>query len=159
MDLRLPAIESYVVELHGRPRALTPDEEDVLNKYGILILEYIVERWPVDTGTSADAWNVVSSVSPGEYGYLVENPMYYVQFVHRRGTAAEPPLWETLIPEAWGAYKADLQTELRQAIQATEARIAGQRATETPREATLNVYRAPLIERLLRVANFLRRFL
>ena len=145
--LRLPAIESAVLRAHGSQRALTPDEEDVLNQYGELILAYIEAGWPVDTGTSQDSWTIHADVSPGEYGYTVANEMYYASFVHRKGEGSpEDGLWRHLIPEAFDAYKAALIADLQRVIVATEARMARQTSPieGSAVDAILNVFRRPL---------------
>ena len=106
---------------HGGLRALTPGEESVLYEYGEELLRGIVSAWPVDTGTSQDAFSFYTSGDPGEgFGIVVENPMYYAEYVHLAGTMPEPPLWRTLFPAVWAPIKPRLLADLFAAIRATE---------------------------------------
>lgn len=110
---------------HGGVRALTPDEEGVLYLYGEELRSYIVQAWPVDTGTSQDAFSFYTSADPAQgFGIVVENPMFYAEYVHRAGTAPEPPLWRTLLPEAWATVKGPMLKALFAEIDATEAQRA-----------------------------------
>jgi hypothetical protein len=143
--LALPEIESYVLAKHGRKRALTPAEEDVLARWGEEVRAYVVAGWPVDTGTSADAWEVEADVSPGRYGLLVSNEMDYASFVHRKGGTPEDDLWIELIREAWATAKPLLVTELKLAIDRTEATLQA-RAAKKQRDV-LDVYRQPRLVR------------
>lgn len=139
--IRLPDVEAHVLRAHGRRRALTPTEEDVLVRWGDALREYIVARWPVDTGTSRDLWEVEVSVSPGEYGMTVVNDASYAEWVHAAGED-EGGMWEWLVPEAWAAVKPALVAELTAAVDRTEAELA-RRGTRRQRDV-LSVYRFPL---------------
>jgi hypothetical protein len=115
---------------HGGSRALTPDEESVLYVFGEELVRYIVTAWPVDTGTSQDAFSFYVSADPAQgFGIVVENPMFYVQYVHRAGEDPESPLWRSLFPEAWAAIKPNMLRALFAEIDATEAaRVATEAA-------------------------------
>lgn len=115
---------------HGGLRALTPDEEGVLYLFGEELVRYIVTAWPVDTGTSQDAFSFYTSGDPGQgFGIVVENPMFYAQYVHLKGADPDAPLWRTLFPEAWAAIKPGLLRALFAEIDATEsARVASEAA-------------------------------
>lgn len=124
----LPSIEALVLQLHGRTRALTPNEEDVVDRYAGEVRDYVVARWPVDTGTSADAWQYEVDVSPGSYGFTVLNDIDYAEWVHYAGSPttdeAGVSLGETLIEEGWLAVRSALLTELETEVRATEALMA-----------------------------------
>lgn len=148
----LPAeIPPYLRARHGSLRALTPDEEDVLYVYGEQLRSYIVDAWPVDTGTSQDAFSFYTVADPGSgYGVVIENPMYYAEYVHRSGTAPEPPLFETLFPEAWRAVKPLLLAALFTAIDATEALRPVKEAAKVARGASVRGARAETSRELSR---------
>lgn len=113
------------LERRGGLRALTPDEEGVLYAYGEDLLRYIVEAWPVDTGTSQDAFSFYTAGDPGQgFGIVVENPMFYAQYVHMAGEDPDSPLWRSLFPEAWASVKPGLLRDLFAEIDATEAERA-----------------------------------
>jgi|694.fasta_scaffold02225_41 hypothetical protein len=115
---------------HGGLRALTPDEESIVYLFGEDLVRYIVQAWPVDTGTSQDAFSFYVSGDPAQgFGIVVENPMYYAQYVHLKGADPDAPLWRTLFPEAWASVKPGLLRALFAEIDATEAaRAAGEAA-------------------------------
>ena len=113
VDIQIPAINSYIVRKHGRPRSLTPEEDDILTDFANLIQQAIRDRWPVDTGTSRDQWEVSTIPSGGRVSILVENPMYYAEYVH-------DGLWSSLVPAVWNIVKPDLISTLKDAIDDTE---------------------------------------
>ena len=123
--ITLPSIEALVVQLHGRRRALTPNEEDVVDRYAAGVRDYVVARWPVDTGTSADAWQYEVNVSPGSYGFIVLNDIDYAEWVHPAGTPttdeAGSAYAERLIGEAWQAVRGPLLATLEAEVRATES--------------------------------------
>lgn len=123
--ITLPTIEALVLQLHGRARALTPNEEDVVDRYAADVRDYVVARWPVDTGTSADAWEYEVNVSPGSYGFIVLNDIDYAEWVHMAGSPttneAGVSLGETLIGEGWQMVRSALLAELEVEVRATEA--------------------------------------
>ena len=122
VTIALPSIEALVLQLHGRSRALTPDEADVVDTYAGEVRDYVVDRWPVDTGTSADAWQYEVSGSPGTYGFTISNDIDYVEWVHLAGTPPGGDLWEALIGQGWALVRASLLVDLEVAVRATEAR-------------------------------------
>lgn len=129
-------IAPYLVA-HGGLRALVPDEEAIVYGYGEELLRGIVSSWPVDTGTSQDAFSFYTSGDPGEgFGIVVENPMYYAEYVHLAGTAPEPPLWRTLFPAVWAPIKPRLLAELFAAIRSTERERASREAGKVARGET-----------------------
>jgi len=116
VDIRLPDIDAYIVQKHGQPRSLTPEEADILSSFASLILQAIRDRWPVDTGTSRDRWEVSTVPSGGRISILVENPLYYAEYVH-------DGLWRTLIPAIWNIVKPDVMRTLKFAIDKTETKL------------------------------------
>lgn len=148
--LRLPSIEGYVVRKHGRSRALTPDEEDVINRAGERILAGIVAGWPVDTGTSVDAWSIHADVSPGSYGFTVDNPMHYASYVHPSGYgSSESDYWKELIQGVFDSVKGQLVLDLQAAIDRTEERITKSDGPSTGSvlDRILDVFRFPIRRR------------
>lgn len=122
---------------HGGLRALTPDEEGVLYLFGEELVRYIVTAWPVDTGTSQDAFSFYTSGDPGQgFGIVVENPMFYAQYVHLKGEDPDAPLWRTLFPEAWASVKPALLKSLFAEIDATEAEQARRESAKVAKGAS-----------------------
>lgn len=151
VELRLTSAEAHLKRTHKAVRSLSVDELSILERFGEAIVEDIQGAWPVDTSTSRDAFTFTTT-DRERIAIVIENDADYAEYVHRKGTAPEPPLWETLIPSVWDRYKADLARDLRAAIDATEALIeaerakgkkgltvtqilAGKRPTRTPRRA------------------------
>ena len=127
-ELRLASLDAYVLAAHGEERALNPDEVAVLAAWGSGIVAYVQARWPVDTGTSRDMWTFEVNPSPGEMAIVVENEMFYAEFVYRRGDPLRTPLWDRLIGEAWGLAREPLLLEARTAVDATEVFFQRERA-------------------------------
>lgn len=139
---------------HGGLRALTPDEEGVLYLFGEELLRYIVEAWPVDTGTSQDAFSFYTSADPGQgFGIVVENPMFYVQYVHRAGEDPDSPLWRTLFPEAWASVKPGLLKALFAEIDKTEAERAARENAKTAKGTSARRARSEASRELSREAS------
>ena len=134
VDIRLRTIEDYITKKNGgRPRPTTPDEEDVVYRWTALMLAYIRNKWPVDTGTSRDRWSIIFDGSPGRMALFIENPMYYAEYVHVAGTPPDPPLWETLIPEAWGLFELPMRAAVFKAVDRTVRRIEEQQQQDPSR--------------------------
>ena len=121
--LTLPSLDAYITAVHGEPRALIPDEVAILAAWGAGIVAFIRARWPVDTGTSRDNWTFEVNPSPGEMAIIVENEMYYAEFVYRKGDSSKTPLWSKLIREAWERAKEPLLVDAKAAIDANERRF------------------------------------
>lgn len=136
----LPTVDAYLLVAHGAPRSLTAEESDVLYEYAGLIEAYVVERWPVDTGTSRDSFAFTVSGQPGEIGATFTNDMFYVEYVHRAGEPPDPPLYAILFPEARDLYQPDAIRDLQAAIDRTEAAIARASSERGRRAATLRAY-------------------
>ena len=116
VDIKLKSIDRYIRLKHGQPRALTFDERFVLRQFAQLIQQAIRDRWPVDTGTSRDRWQVWSVPTAGDLAIMVENPMFYAEYVHEG-------LWERLIPAVWNAVKGEVINALKKEIDKTESRL------------------------------------
>jgi hypothetical protein len=116
VEIRLRKLDRYIRLAHGAPRALTPLEEDVLERFAMKMLQAIRDRWPVDTGTSRDAWNIELKGLPGQMAFIIENPMYYVEYVHDE-------LWERLIPAVWKAVEGPLMFAIKAKVDRTEREI------------------------------------
>ena len=141
MNIRLKSIEKHIVKKHGRARSLTPAEQDVLTFWLEILMAAIRNAWPVETGTSRDRWNAHAIPAFGDLGIVIENPMYYAEFVHRKGESGE--LWRSLVPNSWNAIKVLALAALRKKIDETEEKIAQirQRTGRTLREVTLDFLR------------------
>lgn len=133
--IRLPSVEAYVVAVHGSPRGLSADEIEVLAEWADVVVAEIADAWPVDTSTSRDMW--ASYVTEDPLGFVVYNDVDYVEWVHEAGTPADPPLWETLIPEVWERNRDLVAAAMRAAIDQTEADIRDARAQGVDERAVL----------------------
>jgi len=142
--IRLRTLDEYITKQHGRRRAMTPTEQGELARFADRMIEYIKDRWPVDTGTSRDRWQYFLNPTPGEMAVIVENEMFYADYVHYAGGSAEDPLWKTLIPEAFGIISAALMSAALAAVDRTERAIERQRrAGQSRRDATRAALREP----------------
>lgn len=123
LNIRLRTLDEYVAKRHGAQRALTPHESNAIYDFADRMLQYIKDRWPVDTGTSRDRWTYVLNGTPGQMGLTIENPMFYAEYVHYAGGSDDSPLWETLLPEAFNMVKDALMAAVLAAVDKTEQRI------------------------------------
>lgn len=148
VEWQLPTVSAYLLAKHGSPRSLTAEEADVLWDYGSLVEEYVVARWPVDTGTSRDSFSYTVSGQPPVVSILFENAMFYSAYVHEAGTPSiaegGTPLYATLYPEALDRYRADAVRDLQAAIDQTEAEIARASQSRGRRAATLRAFQSPI---------------
>jgi hypothetical protein len=116
----IPEVLDFIRQEHGEYRDFALDELSILNAYADIIRQDIMSAWPVDTSTSRDNFVTTLENGPAFTGIILENDLDYVQFVHYAGTPAEPPLYQTLIPSVWYAYKPELEAALFEAIRRTE---------------------------------------
>lgn len=123
VPVRLRTLEAYIATRHGRPRQLTAAEADVLASYADQIVLDVVNRWPRDTGQSGDAFSYVLHSQPDGLGFEIINDIDYSEFVHHAGAPSDPPLWRTLIPAVVRAYAPDIDRDMRQAVDRTEAKL------------------------------------
>lgn len=149
VEMQLTESTAYLLRAHGGIRSLTAEEADLLHEYGQAIEDYVVERWPVDTGTSRDSFSFTTHSRPDPVLYVFfENPMYYAEFVHLKGepSIAEggEPIYATLFREAVDLYRPRLTAELNSAIDQTEAEIARASQDRGRRAATLRAYQSPI---------------
>lgn len=147
VEWQLPAIDAYLIAKHGAPRSLTAEEADILWEYGAMVEEYVVSRWPVDTGTSRDSFSfTISGQAP--ISILFENTMFYAGYVHEAGTPSiaegGTPLYAELYPAALDRYRADAVRDLQSAIDQTEAEIARASQSQGRRAATLRAFQSPI---------------
>ena len=121
---------------------MSPNEADVLQEAAEGVRDYVVSRWPVDTGTSADSWEVEISVSPGSYGFTISNDIDYVEWVHNAGTPSQAeggaPLWQSLIGEGWQMYRSSLLSALTAEVARSNAEIAARSGD------ILSIFRQPI---------------
>lgn len=122
--VRFRSIEQVVRRLHGSDRSLSVAEIRILADGADEILAEIVDAWPVDTSTSRDAFEVDLSTRPGDYGFTISNDADYGEYIHLKGTPADPPLWETLIPSVVARMAPGIVARLIAEVPRTEARLA-----------------------------------
>lgn len=96
IPLQLDSIRRRLIALHGGPRQLLPAEMRALQRVAEGLRAWIKSEWPVDTGTSRDAWEIDYVGSSSEISILLYNDVDYVEWVHRAGEPEIPPLWEIL---------------------------------------------------------------
>ena len=63
---KLPEINSYIKQKHGKRRALTPSEVSILREEGNAQMRVIRQNWPVRTGASRAAWRLQVRGRPGD---------------------------------------------------------------------------------------------
>lgn len=138
-QLKLATVEAWVRDRNqGSLRNMTIREAEIVHIYAEFMIRHIRERWPVDTGTSRDAWFVdVTTTAHSGYRLIFENPMWYSSWVHRRGGTPERPLWSRLIPEAVDLFIALLNNQLMSEMAATEAALEAAVARGADRRGTL----------------------
>ena len=119
--VRLTSIATYLLQSHGRGRSLTATEIGILRDTADLIVEEIQDQWPVDTGTSRDAWEYDLHVHYPDIGFDLVNEMDYAPYVSRAGDGGGP-LFETLVPEVVMRHADALRVELMTAINAAEVK-------------------------------------
>jgi hypothetical protein len=158
IPVRLRTIEQVVRREHGFLRQLTAPERRILSKW-VRVIELAIEAaWPVETGTSRDGFRTVISGNPshpaiGGYGFLITNPVGYVQFIRRAGEKQSglSALWRRLIPVVVRRFQSPLNAELTAEIIRTETRIRSgvslqdllQQPTAPPRRVTIRLGLVP----------------
>ena len=125
---RYPEIDAFIVKHHGSPRALTPQEVQVMAQEGEAQLRVIRRNWPVRTGTSRAGWRFRVTPQPGRVALVIENPVYYSAWVTKKGQVpvrlGGRPWFMVLLPEVAKANKARLLRRVKEQILKTEAEIA-----------------------------------
>lgn len=121
-EVALTSIERLIVSLHGEYREMAPREINLLDMAGEAVIRGIRSVWPRDTSTSYDNWSFEVSPYP-RVGFIVENPIEYVTFVHLAGTPPNPPLVDTLLPTVINAVIPQLLPLLREEIYRTEREV------------------------------------
>jgi hypothetical protein len=125
--VRLRSIDQYIIARNGRARDLSLTEIDVLDYFAGEIVGAIEDEWPVDTSTSRDAFAFTLDVQIGAVGFVIENDIDYVQYIHRSGETAV--LWAYLIPEIIQAYAPQMLAAMRRAVDVTQAALVAQAGT------------------------------
>ena len=126
--MQFASIEAYVRQVNGGPRQLTRTEREIIDNYAAMIVDDIEQAWPVDTSTSRDAWTYEVRGQANWMGFVIENDVDYVEWVHYAGQPATPPLWETLLPATVQAYAAQMLAALRAEILISQRAIDKSRA-------------------------------
>jgi len=90
IPIRLQSIDLLILAERGSPRSLTAAETATLRDYVDLIVEYIEDARPVDTGTSRDAWGYELYNHPPGIGFEITNEMDYADFGTERGKPGRP---------------------------------------------------------------------
>ena len=127
-EARFTSIQRYIVAVHGSPRPLTAGELHIVDQFAVAALLDIEDAWPVDTSLSRDSFDYTAydgGFSPDDpVGFDIENPVWYAEYVHRRGEGPTP-LWESLIPNVVQSLATVYLPRLRSEIDATERLWAG----------------------------------
>ena len=127
-----PELDAFIRKHHGSPRALTPQEVQIMAQEGEAQLRIIRRNWPVRTGTSRAGWRFRVRPQPGRVALIIENPVYYSAWVTKKGQVpvrlGGKPWFMVLLPEVAKANKARLLRRMKEQILRTEAEIAAARA-------------------------------
>ena len=94
----LPEVTRNLRQARSRTRLIPGPEYVVMQQIAALIWEYILARWPVRTGDSADAFRV-EPLSMGRLGFIITNTEDYTEYVHLAGQSPDDPLIYQLIDE------------------------------------------------------------
>lgn len=129
--VRLKSLEDYVTRAHGSFRQLDVPEIRVIQRGVRAMVLAVAEEWPVDTGLSRDAWRGYTSLSARPFEVVIENEVFYAQYVHPRGTSPDDVLWEDLVPAVVAELMPSILAQARAEIDRTEARIRAGRGTVT----------------------------
>ena len=141
---KLPEINSYIQEKHGKYRPLTPAEATILFEEGNAQMRVIRQNWPVRTGASRAAWRMQVRGRPGDVALIFDNPMQYSSWVTKKG---QKPVreggkawYQTLLPTVFKANRPRLVRRLKEAIDKTELELrqlelAGLSAREARQQA------------------------
>ena len=122
IPVEFASIRAYIRQVHGGPRWLLPAELAFLDEIGAALRNWVAARWPVDTGTSRDAWEYQVKGTRDEVLVTIYNDVDYVEWVHYKGTPAEPALWEQLQGLIPGIL-APLLNQFRRVIDRTESAL------------------------------------
>lgn len=128
VTMRLRDVEAAIRAQNGGYRQLSVDERAVMDAYGIAIRNAVADQWPVDTSQSRDNFDYNILDTAAFLGIELVNDLDYAQYVHRKGTPPEPPLWQTLIPEVWAEYKPMFVVAMLGAVADTQRRIEESKA-------------------------------
>lgn len=128
IPVEFASIRAYIRTIHGGARWLLPAELAFLDEIGAGLRNWVAARWPVDTGTSRDAWEYQVKGTRNEVSVTIYNDVDYVEWVHYKGTPENPPLWEqlqALIPSIIGPLLAQFRTVIDRTESALRAFWAG----------------------------------
>lgn len=135
VNVKIPELDAYIKQVHGKARALTPAESKVLTREAQAQLRVIKLNWPVNTGASRAAWRVRVIGRPGAIGLRFNNRMHYASWVTPKGatpvSSGGVPWFKTLLTEVTTANKPRLIRLMREAIDKTELQLAGGDTTRT----------------------------
>lgn len=98
----------------------------MIDGFAQAVLTEIEDAWPVETSLSRDSFDY--SIEDGGYGdddavgFTIENPVWYVQYIHRAGEGPTP-LWTFMFPQVIQSLAPPWLVKLRLQIDATEATI------------------------------------
>lgn len=130
--IRLQSIDLLILTEHGSPRSLTARETATLRDYADLIVEEIQDAWPVDTGTSRDAWGYELHNHPPGIGFDLTNEMEYAAYVCEVGRPGIP-IYTSLLPAVVMRHADALRNMLTVQIKDEEKRRATRAASVTLR--------------------------
>lgn len=148
IPVQLDSIKRHIRTVHGGARWLLPAELAFLDEMGAALRNWVAARWPVDTGTSRDAWEYQVKGTQSDVSILIYNDVDYVEWVHYKGTPEDPPLWEELqvqIPAILGP----LLAQLRNVIDRTEAALRAYWSGRGQAVGAAGLIRPPLPTRAL----------
>ncbi len=95
VTIRFEAMEVAFRRAFGRAPVRSSERGEV-ERFTLLVLEFIIERWPVDTGDSLMAWDAEPLPAPS-IGIRLTNEMEYAGYVHYMGEPKTALVWERLV--------------------------------------------------------------
>ena len=124
---KLPEINAYIKEVHGKRRPLTPEEATILFEEGNAQMRVIRRNWPVRTGASRAAWRMSVRGRSGDVALIFDNPMTYSSWVTKKGQKpvrdGGRPWYQVLLPTVFKANRPRLIRRLKEAIDRTELEL------------------------------------
>ncbi len=122
--IRLASVERMIRARHGSDRALIFDELLIVRDFASTVVEEVRWAWPVETGLSRSGWTFTMINRAGELSVTIVNRIPYVQYIRRRGTPADTPLYEDLVPTTVKSHAPAMLRRIEVEIARTEAALA-----------------------------------